>query len=295
MDNRTNQKTLRNVALLILPMILFPTLSQGQNIDTLKYYTPPFEGIPLLIWHEEHAVQFTPDPSFQLLEILLMATINDTARVFLREDSAVVISPDSIFHFPGESFFDTLVTLSAPVFLFDVINVRDYNMIQDNPFWVVVRHGGEGIPFNVDKLDGGNRKVDLTSDVINGDYTDWGFTGGYKSIAILIDQSPVNIDDDVLFDRRDTSPILLQNYPNPFNPITTIQYHLQKEDKVTISIYNLHGRLVILLLSEIKPPGLHSIFWNGRDEKGNRVASGMYFYRIKTGNFAETKRMTILR
>jgi hypothetical protein len=273
------------------------TIIAGEDIDTLKHYIPPFEAVPVMVWHEEHATQFMPDPSFQLLEILLMATIEDTARVFLKEDSVVVIAPDSLFNFPGAAFLDTLVSLDSHGYFFDVIDLRNHSIIRNTAFWVVVRHGGEGIPFFSDKPDHGSYKVDLTSDVINGDYSDWDFTGAYKSIAILVDRDPVTIDDK---DGRGegsedgtNSITVLQNYPNPANPFTIIPLQMNITSKVMISLYDVRGRLVRVLHNGEIHEGFHRIIWDGRNSRGEEVISGIYFCEVKGDHSSRVLKMLI--
>jgi hypothetical protein len=85
------------------------------------------------------------------------------------------------------------------------------------------------------------------------------------------------------------------NYPNPFNPNTTIGYELPEASSVNISIHNVRGQLVRSLVKSVKPAGLHQVTWNGRDTSGNRVASGVYFYRIQAGAFVQTKKLVLLK
>ena len=88
---------------------------------------------------------------------------------------------------------------------------------------------------------------------------------------------------------------LSQNYPNPFNPSTTIEYQLPNNSQVTLSVYNSLGQLVNTLVNEEKDAGYYQAVWNGNDNHGNQVASGIYFYRLQTGNFINTKKMILLR
>lgn len=83
---------------------------------------------------------------------------------------------------------------------------------------------------------------------------------------------------------------LEQNYPNPFNPVTTIHYQVPRAALVTIKIFDILGREVVTLLNEQKQPGRYDIQWNA-----TTVASGLYFYRMKSENFVETKKMILLR
>ncbi len=88
---------------------------------------------------------------------------------------------------------------------------------------------------------------------------------------------------------------LSNNYPNPFNVSTTIKYSVPQKNHISLSIYNLLGQHVRTLMDEIKPPGVYSIKWNGKDENGIAVATGFYFYQLKAGNYIETKGMLLLK
>ena len=86
-----------------------------------------------------------------------------------------------------------------------------------------------------------------------------------------------------------------QNYPNPFNPSTVIEYTLPRREQVELSVYNLLGRKVITLLDKIQDPGKHEVTWDGRDENGILVGSGLYFYQIKSGGYSTAKKMLMLK
>jgi flagellar hook assembly protein FlgD len=84
-------------------------------------------------------------------------------------------------------------------------------------------------------------------------------------------------------------------YPNPFNPETTISFNNPKQGMVNLSIYNLKGQLVKILLDEETSAGTHSLIWNGKDERGMSVASGIYFTKIKTDNDIHLKKMLLMK
>jgi hypothetical protein len=88
---------------------------------------------------------------------------------------------------------------------------------------------------------------------------------------------------------------LSQNYPNPVSGATDIRYQLPVTCKVDLKIYNLTGRLVRTLVSDKKQAGYYIAHWDGKDDLGDEVASGVYFYRIKAANFEQTKRLVILK
>ncbi len=90
-------------------------------------------------------------------------------------------------------------------------------------------------------------------------------------------------------------PKLLQNSPNPFNPSTTIKFYTPNTSDVTIKIYDMLGREVTTLINHQTTAGYHVVYWNGKDSRGENVASGIYLYRLTAGNFSETKKMNLLK
>ncbi|MFQ6605474.1 MAG: choice-of-anchor B family protein [Fidelibacterota bacterium] len=88
---------------------------------------------------------------------------------------------------------------------------------------------------------------------------------------------------------------LAQNYPNPFNPITTIAYSLPQQSHVTLSVYDMQGREMAVLVRDVLPAGNHDIKWNGKDRFGNDVPAGMYFARITAERFSQTIKMVLLK
>ena len=87
---------------------------------------------------------------------------------------------------------------------------------------------------------------------------------------------------------------LFQNYPNPFNPATTIQYSLPENGPVTLKIYDVTGRLVRTLVDQSQRAGLHNVIWNGRNDFGHSVGSGVYFYQLRMNNRVRTQKMILL-
>ncbi len=86
-----------------------------------------------------------------------------------------------------------------------------------------------------------------------------------------------------------------QNYPNPFNAATAISFSLRETGHVRLVIYDILGRKVRHLIDDRLPAGYHTVNWNGKDDHGKPVASGLYFYRLAAGEFAETKKMVLMK
>ena len=105
---------------------------------------------------------------------------------------------------------------------------------------------------------------------------------------------------DLSYKRTPKESRLLQNYPNPFNPETWIPYQLSETSKVAISIYNINGRLVRKLDLGRKEAGIYTdkeraAYWDGRNEEGEQVSSGIYFYQIQSGKFSRMMKSVMLK
>ncbi|MFC1538447.1 T9SS type A sorting domain-containing protein [Candidatus Latescibacterota bacterium] len=109
--------------------------------------------------------------------------------------------------------------------------------------------------------------------------------------------SPVGIP---ILVETDTTPkefVLSQNAPNPFNPTTTIEYIIPAgiTEQVNLNIYDLRGALIRSMVDDIQNPGMYSVVWDGTDERGEIVSSGIYLYQLQVGEFRETRRMILVR
>ena len=108
-----------------------------------------------------------------------------------------------------------------------------------------------------------------------------GFSSLARHLITSTEDSPDNLP---------TKYRLQQNYPNPFNPTTKMRYELPKRSNVSLKIYDILGRQVAVLVDEEKAAGRYEVRWDA-----GGIASGVYFYRIRTGNFVETKKLILLR
>ncbi len=109
-------------------------------------------------------------------------------------------------------------------------------------------------------------------------------------ISVTIDSS-----DEIDEESIPTTFNLAQNSPNPFNPGTEIRYQLPEYCKVRLDIYDVLGRRVVTLVNEFQAAGTKIVSWDGKDEKGLDAVSGIYFYRLRAGSFANIKKMTLIR
>jgi hypothetical protein len=96
-------------------------------------------------------------------------------------------------------------------------------------------------------------------------------------------------------ENKPTTFLLSQNYPNPFNPVTNFKFSLPQASHVKIEIFNILGQKVKTLLDEDMQAGSFVVDWDGKDQRGMEVSSGIYFYRIIAGDFSSVKRMVLLK
>ncbi len=120
-------------------------------------------------------------------------------------------------------------------------------------------------------------------------YNDLGSDSDTESIALQGLYTP-NADD-----VNPAYVVNLSNYPNPFNPTTTISFSLKQRENATLEIFNMRGQSINKLVSEELNEGSHNVVWNGNDQKGNPVASGVYFYRLTTPTVSQAQRMLLMK
>jgi len=108
--------------------------------------------------------------------------------------------------------------------------------------------------------------------------------------AVVVQQQDANDDN------NPAVTALIGNYPNPFNPTTSIKFSLANDSRVSIEIYNLKGQKVKTLVNDNFTTGTHSVTWNGDDNQGSKVTSGIYFYQLNSGGkYTSTKKMLLLK
>jgi hypothetical protein len=123
--------------------------------------------------------------------------------------------------------------------------------------------------------------------------------------AILIDRDAMRFDLELSgglelevakgSDSRPEDFSLSQNYPNPFNPQTSIRYALPQDAQVRLVIYNVLGQKVKTLVDDHQTAGYKTVWWDGKDQSGDPVASGVYFYRLEADQFSEVKKMLMMK
>jgi hypothetical protein len=123
----------------------------------------------------------------------------------------------------------------------------------------------------------------------------------YSMMILETPYSPQDVQDIDEETERPSDFTLYQNYPNPFNPNTTIKFKVQGSrfkvpiHNTTLTVYNLLGQKVKTLVDEPLKSGSYEVVWDGKNDSGNEVSSGVYFYRIQTSSFSETKKMVLIK
>jgi hypothetical protein len=121
----------------------------------------------------------------------------------------------------------------------------------------------------------------------------WSDRGGNYDLWILSDLPDFSNPTSVA--TLPTEALLAQNLPNPFNPSTTIRYRLPELGYVRLGIYDVRGHLVRTLVDGTKSAGAFDATWDGRNDRGRWVSSGVYVYQLRTGSFRQSKRMVLTR
>lgn len=115
-----------------------------------------------------------------------------------------------------------------------------------------------------------------------------GYAGGYSDEGLAT--PPTSAGEIVRYANH-----LYANVPNPFNPTTTIRYELAARVPVTLAVYDVRGRLIRRLVNATRGAGVYNAVWDGTNETGERVSSGVYFYKLTTPSFTQTRKMVILK
>ncbi|MCD4818587.1 MAG: T9SS type A sorting domain-containing protein [Candidatus Cloacimonetes bacterium] len=120
-------------------------------------------------------------------------------------------------------------------------------------------------------------------------------SGGYVDIfniyAQMVKTNEPSTDDNIV----NSVNLSLKNYPNPFNPETTIEFSTTQNEQIELIIYNIKGQKLKTLINKEFEAGKHSIIWNGTDDNGSNVSSGIYLYKLKTENYSAIKKMLMIK
>ena len=228
----------------------------------------------------------------------------------------------------GLLVFDDVCTLEGgqPECDQPMVSLLDYQQVNwADPLWEVqveIRNAGPGTAKNVNVVMNSDIPWLLIPDptCAYGDIAEGASSWGLDSYTFDLTASPggsfsvwfdVTYEDDCgnqyrlrldpEFNQKtgDETPVLSyklgQNYPNPFNPSTSIGYQIPTPGYVSLNIYDAAGKLVRTLVDGQRGEGIHEVNWNGKDNRGAAVVSGIYFYKLSAGPFTETRKLVLLR
>jgi hypothetical protein len=126
-------------------------------------------------------------------------------------------------------------------------------------------------------------------------YNAWVAQGKCAPVTMVSEFTSLVIDPTGVEDTPSIKTALHQNSPNPFNPTTTIRYSLNERQWVTIQVFDVAGRLIRTLVDEERPAGVQKVHWHGRNDNGARVASGVYFFSMRTKDFKDVRKGVLLK
>jgi hypothetical protein len=181
------------------------------------------------------------------------------------------------------SLYRPVLFLWCLVFLAGIPARGDYLLIKD-----VLSESGGHIESSSYLLDYSTGQVAVgqsegTNYIETGGFWAWGAWG---EVVAVEEQVP---------ERMPGTYGLYQNYPNPFNPETHIRYRLAQAQHLTLTIYNVMGQEVCRLVNQEQAAGEHVVTWNGLDDVGRPVSSGIYFYQLVCGEFHQVRKMLLLK
>jgi len=300
---------LRGTRLTLLPVIettwemwqrLHPnsTVLSNQTGYDRDYDVNPYAG-----YATDEAIYFPlqpDDPRLPRKAMVLGLAIKGVARAYpFRDMGAVAVLNDTVGGVPVLIVYDQSSRLSIPF----------YRQVGNQVLTFGLDNGSAGIPFNLRDRET-NTVWNVKGEALSGSlaeshmkleqvpaYTAYWFAWAAFWIGsdIADIRAIAGADSTKTGGASPTRFRLGQNYPNPFNPPTTIGYEVATAGRVVLEVYTLLGQKVRTLVNEFKNPGRYAVTWDGIDHRGQRMPSGVYFYKLRAGQFEETKRMVLAK
>jgi len=275
------------------PIRLLVTTDSREHVNRLRLL-PFISSTDVVRVGEIMTVEFTPQATgtFQIQNI----GHGFTGDIIIVEDSAAVDAKVielgkqqvGLIHSNAQSqiYHHTARVLKG-------IPLTIYNISLDDPHWVSIEPWITAPPSSQqgNVLPGAVTTFAFTPDQ-TGTYDILHTVHGFTGTLIVIDPLVTSVEED---EQIPLSYSLHQNYPNPFNPETKIGFSLRESGFVNLTIYNSLGQVVRHLVQERMLPGEQKVMWDGRNDEGVRLGSGIYLYRLHTKKFAQTKKLILLR
>lgn len=227
------------------------------------------------------AVKFQHDfvPTVKYVKVFVTALASAPMIIRVYDDNG----PDGM---PGSvhlAQFTYAATSIVPGWNYIPVPVGTDITIDDGSFYVAIYEYSNASTIGMDTNQNGNSYMKTST----GSWQP--ITTGEVMINCIVENGPADADDPIVM------PIVFaaNNYPNPFNPVTNISYSVPKDGNVNLTVYNTKGQIVRTLVNGRIKAGNHKIIWNGTDNNGNAVSSGVYFYRLSSSEQTITKKMLL--
>ncbi len=185
---------------------------------------------------------------------------------------------------PGTELDAFVLAISDLVTGWNIIDLTEDIDIYGNAFYMGFMGSANCPSYGADDSGSG---YSFTGDT-SGNWADWG-AGNFMIRAIVDTYTGTGEEEIVPFE------LSAMNYPNPFNPTTTIAYNMPTDGKVTVKVFNTKGQLVRTLVNDVVSQGPQSVTWHGDNNDGKKVSSGVYMYKVETGNDSVMKKMLLLK
>ncbi|MCL5029845.1 MAG: T9SS type A sorting domain-containing protein [Bacteroidetes bacterium] len=186
---------------------------------------------------------------------------------------------------PGNDYITLPSKTISTIPGWDETDLSSYNLIANDEFFVGIKFDGVNQPMFGYSKSGNGRAWNFNGS----NWASWGQTYFMRAVVQNVTSS-IEISTQIPKTFK-----LYQNYPNPFNPSTTIKYELPKPDEVKLIIYDISGKKVTTLANNFQSAGTYSVTWNGKNDFGKDVSSGVYFYSFETSNFSQVNKMLKLK
>ncbi|NUN09992.1 MAG: T9SS type A sorting domain-containing protein [Ignavibacteriaceae bacterium] len=279
-------------SLQVLYTSFYPYISDPETPDSLLGIFVSYGGNNFIINYTPLSIQLKPQPNWFGIDTVYLSvtdyidTVSTPVRVRVNgvNDLPYFINlPDSV-RFRGDSsvtipLWDYVEDLETP----DSLMLFSFNRNNDSLLISYTASTGNLRLSSLWNFGGVVRLIITARDQGNALVRD--------SIFIYIDKF-VGIDDENVIPEVYS---LSQNYPNPFNPSTMIKFGLPKDDNIEITVFNIAGEQVRALVTGERKAGIHTVSWDGRNDYGNQLPSGIYFYRMRTSSFNEVKKLIMIK